>query len=555
MRQLRIVLLVSLFASFMSHAGTDFPRPKELQVDVDFWVRIYSQVDTNSGLIHDAWNLGAVYEEIDLPTPAISKVREHRVRQAVERYRHALYQLGSGKRSNLTATERVALKAWPPGTSNARFRQAAEDLRFQLGQSDRFKAGLIRSGLWRDHIRRTLAEFGLPAELDVLPHVESSFNPGAYSRVAAAGMWQFMPGTAKAYMRVDHIVDERLDPFESTRGAARHLKLNYATLGTWPLALTAYNHGAGGMKRAAEAMATKDIATLVRKYRGPSFGFASRNFYVSFLAALEVDRNAGKYFGSVSLAKPVDYDIAEVPDYMPADQVAALLGTTAAGLREHNPALLDTVWRGEKWVPRGYRLRFPRAQLPGSLAGLFANAPSGARFAYQKPDVMHRIAAGDTLSGIANRYGVSVKELMALNGLRNHLIRAGQTLRLPGKVGAVSERAVASVPAATQTGVYIVQSGDSIWGIAKRFNLTQAQLLAANDDLSRKKALHPGDRLRLPAGLEGRGVETYVIRPGDSLWAIARRFNLTEKQLLSWNDLDDKHVIVPGDRLRVASAD
>ena len=75
MRQLRIVLLVSLFASFMSHAGTDFPRPKELQVDVDFWVRIYSQVDTNSGLIHDAWNLGAVYEEIDLPTPAISKVR------------------------------------------------------------------------------------------------------------------------------------------------------------------------------------------------------------------------------------------------------------------------------------------------------------------------------------------------------------------------------------------------------------------------------------------------------------------------------------------------
>ena len=146
------------------------------------------------------------------------------------------------------------------GNPAATFAAAADNVRFQLGQSDRFREGLVRSGQWKPHIRSVLAEYNLPVELEVLPHVESSFNPSAWSKVAAAGMWQFMPVTARDFMRVDHVVDERMDPFIATEGAARLLKRNYGLTGTWPLALTSYNHGTGGMIRAAKQVGTRTLA-------------------------------------------------------------------------------------------------------------------------------------------------------------------------------------------------------------------------------------------------------------------------------------------------------
>ena len=173
---------------------------------------------------------------------------------------------------------------------------AIEDIRFQLGQADRFRSGLIRSGAWETHIAETLANLGLPAELAVLPHVESSFNPRAYSKVGAAGLWQFMRSTGRRYMRIDAAVDDRLDPFRSTEAAAQLLAYNYRVLGSWPLALTAYNHGTAGVRHAKETLATDDIVRIVRSYTSRTFGFASRNFYVSFLAALEIDRNPRAVF-------------------------------------------------------------------------------------------------------------------------------------------------------------------------------------------------------------------------------------------------------------------
>ena len=468
-------------------------------------MRIYSQVDTNSGLLHDPWDLGVVYERLSLPANASNGERQRLIDQGKARYQAALRQLAAGKRDNLTDAERNALNAWPRGTPAARFHQAAADVRFQLGQADRFKAGLIRSGQWRPHIHQTLAEFGLPRELDVLPHVESSFNPSAYSKVAAAGMWQFMPGTARQYMVVDHLMDERMDPYVSTRAAAQLLKTNLRITGTWPLALTAYNHGAGGISRAAKAMGTTDIATLVRHYRGPAFGFASRNFYVSFLAALEVDRHAEKYFGPVAMAKPIDYDVITLDHYLHAATLARALGTGTDTLRSYNPSLLDPIWSGEKRIPRGFRLKFPRNQLSQPLAQAIAAIPAEQRFAQQQPDVLHRIARGETLSHIARRYGVGVKELMALNGLRNHTIRAGQSLRLPGNAGVGAGAALASREST---------------GAAR-----------------------------------SSGPSVYVIQPGDSLWGIARRFNRTENELVAWNGLTNKHRIMPGDTLKVALND
>jgi membrane-bound lytic murein transglycosylase D len=138
-------------------------------------------------------------------------------------------------------------------------------------------------------------EAGLPEDLAYLPHVESSFQNHAASSVGAAGMWQFMPDTARHFGMLNAAVDERRDPVASAQGAARYLGNAHDRLGTWPLALTSYNHGVGGMKRAQEVYGN-DFATIVRNYSGPGFGFASRNFYAEFLAAREIARNPQRFF-------------------------------------------------------------------------------------------------------------------------------------------------------------------------------------------------------------------------------------------------------------------
>ena len=136
----------------------------------------------------------------------------------------------------LSEDDQHILDMWGTEGSPSRLLDATDEIRFQLGQSDRFRAGLIRSGAWETHIAETLANLGLPAELAVLPHVESSFNPAAYSKVGAAGLWQFMRSTGRRYMRIDNAVDDRLDPFRSTEAAAQLLSYNYRLLGSWPLA-------------------------------------------------------------------------------------------------------------------------------------------------------------------------------------------------------------------------------------------------------------------------------------------------------------------------------
>ena len=197
----------------------------------------------------------------------------------------------------------------------------------------------------------------MPAEIAALPHVESSFNPAAYSKVGAAGLWQFMPSTAKRFMRVDGIVDERLDPYSATEAAANLMLYNYRLLGSWPLAVTAYNHGPGGLRRAQDELGTSDIAVIVKRYQGATFGFASRNFYVAFLAALEVDRNAEKYFGPLTRLPDTENTPVELPDYIAVGTLAKAFKVDLGALKVLNPALRPPIWNGSRLVPRGYALR------------------------------------------------------------------------------------------------------------------------------------------------------------------------------------------------------
>jgi membrane-bound lytic murein transglycosylase D len=493
-----------------------FPRPAELEPAVQFWTRVYTEVDTHSGFIHDDWLLDVVYQTVTIPDDLSSRERRKRVEHAVDTYAAILTKLGSGARDHLSDEEQRVLALFPAGTSNAEFKAASQRVRFQLGQSDRFRAGLARSGTWKQYIYDVLDKRGLPRELAVLPHVESSFDPTAYSKVGAAGMWQFTRSTGARYMQIDHVVDERRDPFLATDAAARLLADNFSVVQTWPLALTAYNHGLEGMRRAVVQQGTTDIATIVKKYQSRSFQFASRNFYTAFLAALEIDRHAEKYFPGVDLRPPSDTAVVFVPDFVKSHRLADALNVRESVLRDLNPALMDAVWAGSKYVPKGFPLRVPRAT--AAVADeLLAGLDKGERYASQVLDNQYRVRGGDTLSEIATQYHVSLATLMRANNLSGReTIHVGQVINLP--VGAQGGTPVATLLASSEpeaeakpptsavlpagaSGTYTVRSGDSIAKVAKRLKVSERTLLAANS-LSSTDKIFAGQTLRVPGNAE-----------------------------------------------------
>ena len=425
------------------------PRPPQLERDVQFWIRVYTQIDTNAGLLHDQYNLGVVYDTLHFAPNTTPAERERQVDQARERYGAALHRIADAADAPLSDDDQRIRDLWGAESTPARLRSAIDDIRFQLGQADRFRAGLIRSGAWETHIAETLANLGLPAELAVLPHVESSFNPAAYSKVGAAGLWQFMRSTGRRYMRIDSAVDDRLDPFRSTEAAAQLLAYNYRVLGSWPLALTAYNHGTAGVRHAKETLGTDDIVRIVRSYNSRTFGFASRNFYVSFLAALDIDRNPEKYFGALQKQSETRFQEVQVPAYVPMATLERALKIDADRLRALNPALLRSVWDGQQRVPKAYHLRLPLEGSPWTRDLLAQRLSPAEMFAGQSGPPRYRVQRGDTLAQVAERYGVSAETLARLNHLRTSArLHAGSTITVPETPPVTVAAAATPVPAA-----------------------------------------------------------------------------------------------------------
>lgn len=431
-RSLCLALSLTVLPLLAGAANVNFPMPAELERDVNFWLRVFSEVSTDEGVLHDNRDMSVVYEIMPMPASTGRRERNRRVGVRRKHYQAVLTTLASGKRSGLSEEEQRVLDLWPADVANETLSAAARRIRFQHGLSDRFADGLRRAGRWRAHVNEVFARHGVPTELAALPHVESSYNPDARSHVGASGIWQFTRSTGRRFMRIDHVLDERNDPYLATEAAAKLLAYNYSLTGNWPMAITAYNHGLAGARRAMRRHGDTAYAEIMRKYNGRTFGFASRNFYVAFLAAKEIDQNPEKYFPGVVPETPEDYALFRLDDYVPAEEVLAAVGMSRREFGRHNPALQPTVWQGSKHMPRDFELRVPRHRLSGSLDQVLAAIATDQRFAEQLPDLFHTIARGDTLSKIADEYGTSVSTLVALNGLRSrHRIRAGQQLRLP----------------------------------------------------------------------------------------------------------------------------
>jgi membrane-bound lytic murein transglycosylase D len=314
-------------------------------------------------------------------------------------------------------------------TKPAEFRSAMHRIRCQTGQKDRFRAGVIRSGAYIDEIKRIFRSKGLPEDLSYLPHVESSFNPKAYSKFGAAGMWQFTRSTGKYYMKVGYTIDERRDPIISSYAAAKLLHHNYRKLHNWPMALTAYNHGVSGMLRARRKKGTYE--RIFTEYRSRIFKFASRNFYSEFLAAREAAKNYRQYFGDLKLDTPVKSREVVLKGYVSLPQMARHLNLGIDELRQLNPALRHPVFRGQKYVPKGYRLRLPYRN-DEDWGVLVAKIEDKFYKHYQKKSRIYTVQRGDTAGQIASIHGVKLADLIAANNLNSRAtIYANQNLRIP----------------------------------------------------------------------------------------------------------------------------
>jgi membrane-bound lytic murein transglycosylase D len=490
----RPIVLATVVLAAAAASAEPLPIPVKLEPNVRFWTRVYTEVETRAGLIHDSRNLEVVYEVMQLPQGVSRRTRERRVESAKKRYVKTLRLLAQGRRSSLTDEQARVLALWPEGTTNSTFRAAASRVRFQLGQADKFREGLIRSGQWSDYMTRVMAEHGVPTELAALPHVESSFNPAAYSRVGAAGLWQFTRSTGRLYLRVDHVVDERMDPWKSTMGAARLLRDNHRRLEEWPLAITAYNHGVGGMARAVRTIGTRDLGEIAERYKGRTFGFASRNFYSEFVAASQIHQKPERYFGPLAYDTPKAYVLVETDHYYAAPSLERALGIDRSTLRANNPALRPSVWNGAKYVPKGYPLRVPASDLQKTPNAVLTAIPESERVARQKRDRWHKVRRGESISVIARRYHTSQSELVALNNLRSrHRIRAGQVLRLPddGSAPLVVSRSEPPVD-----GIYRVRRGDSLSIVSARFGVELGELVRWNG-LRNKNQLAIGQKIRV----------------------------------------------------------
>src|SRR5687768_15928997 len=505
LRSVCMAVLMPLMAAAASAAtASAIPRPEGIKEDVNFWIRVYTEVTTNEGFLHDERNLAVVYDTLRFSPGSSSRDRQRLVDERRDRHIAALRRIiaalpTEAEREALSAEDKRILALWGPNPSPIILREATQRIRFQLGQADRFKEGLIRSSSWETHIAETFANQGLPPELAVLPHVESSFNAAAYSKVGAAGMWQFMRSTGRRYMRIDEAVDERLDPYRSTEAAAQLLAYNYRVLGSWPLALTAYNHGAAGMRRAKESVGSADFVKINRTYNSRTFGFASRNFFPSFLAALTIDENPEKYFGQLQRRPEQKFHEVTMPAFVRLATLERTLGVDREQLRVLNPGWRPTIFSGARLVPRGYRLRLPADTAEKWTAELLAaRLPANELYAGQITPRIHRVRKGETLAAIAKRYGMTTSRLAEMNGLSaSASLRAGRRLELPEQLPrtltaatppasvAAAETAPSSPANATAASApvgefYVVRRGDSLQAIAARVSVPEAQLLKMN---------------------------------------------------------------------------
>lgn len=483
-----------------------FPRPERLEPAVRFWTQVFSHYSENQLLLHSMDHPQKVFTVLDFSAEAErlasdpSAFRRYRIRE----------EKAAKERIDELLTEVQALAATPEAM-NAEQRKVFDLLadlddrqiygkmigrvRGQRGLREKTHKALVRAGAYWEEIESTFTRYELPIALTRLPIVESSFNVDAYSKVGAAGLWQFIPSSARIYMALDDLRDERRDPWASTEAAARHLVADYAELQNWPLAVTAYNYGRSGLRRALTEVQGTTLVDLLERYEGRRFGFASRNFYAEFLAAVDVERAWQQYFDQVDPHPLIRYEEVQVAHYVPYATAQRLAGSDAQTFRQLNPSWRQEVVDGKLYLAPGSRLRVPQGKAQAFFAGyqaLGGDEIYGRQREYWR---MHKIRNGESLSTIARRHGTSSRRLAKLNGIKDpHKIRIGQVIKIPPR----DDSPVVKVDRVAEPTTHQVKAGQTLWGIARSYQVSLQALLDVNE-LKDARALRVGSRLRIPS--------------------------------------------------------
>ena len=413
-----------------------------------------------------------------------------------------------------------------------------------------FQSGLDRSYRYVPYMRQELEKAGLPTELVWLAMVESLFTPKIVSRAGAGGMWQFMRATGRRYnLRVDSYVDERYNWQASTRAAIQYLKdLHDFFDGNWPLAVTAYNMGEGGLERAIAANGgERNLWRLIETPPASNrIRLETKKYYPKFLAYLIVTSNPERYGFKENPCPPEDVIRTPVKGMYALEDLEKQMGYSRGTLAALNPDLLREVT-----PPSGsYPVAVPAKDHKRFLAAL----KEVSQIQYGR--ATHRVRRGETISQIASRYGVSQSELMRLNGVRSaRSLQVNQVLRIPGFNQGVGGGASATAP----NGVHVVARGDTLSGIARTYGVGVRDLQAWNS-LGRRSTIRVGQKLRVakqgtPSPAPDAGNARYhVVRAGEYPAKIARAHNVDLEDLLQWNGLTKRSTIRVGDKLVVGSA-
>ncbi len=394
---------------------------------------------------------------------------------------------------------------------------------------------LARSHRYLPMIKKIFKEEGLPTDLAYLPLIESGFNPNAYSWAHAVGIWQFIKSTARLHgLKVNWWVDERRDPEKSTRAAARYLKKLYKIFGDWHLALAAYNCGEGRVLRAMRRQHKNNYWEL-------DLPTQTENYVPLFIAALLIAKEPEKYgFDPPPPEKPLEYDVVYVDEVVDLKLAAKCAGTTYDTLRMLNPELIrgctpPRVKRYPLKVPKGRGEQFVRE---------YKKIPDSEKVTWVK----HKIKRGESLWTIARHYGTSVQAIMDANSIRNpRKLRPNTYIVIPVSPERAYGYANNDNYYRGEAKYYTVKRGDTPSGIAAKFGISLSALLKANG-MTKNSKIYPGQKLKIPVKYAKKSTNkrkhklVHTVKPGESLWTIARKYGTTVNKIKRWNNLKSDRI-------------
>jgi membrane-bound lytic murein transglycosylase D len=433
-------------------------------------------------------------------------------------------------------------------------RDIDQQLRWYAGNPDYLQRAFARADLYLYYIVTELERRGMPLEIALLPVVESAFEPYAYSRARASGLWQFIPGTGSRYgLRQDWWYDGRRDIVESTRAALDYLQYLHDEFdGDWLLAIAAYNCGEALVERAVEM--NRAVGRTVSFWEVWLPG-ETRAYVPKLLAMRRLVQDPGSYGLAFSpIPNQPYFTRVGTVSQVSLKLAAQIAGITPEELYELNPAF-------HRWAtdPAGPHYLV----LPVDVADVFSENIVELSADQRLGVDSYRVRHGDSVASVARRFHTSVNVIRELNDLESGGLTVGDDLRVPSAVTELPAKVVLAAArvdghgrSARRAHVQVVRSGDSLWTIARRNGMDVSTLAALN-------GMHPGDtlragqRIRLSAGSSGSGRRhghrrlVYTVREGDTVTAIAQLFRCSVHQLLAWNGLSPRAHIHAGQKLRI----